>query len=204
MRIIPYQRNELEMLLHGTPPVSDGAKDSYYKKMKDLQASYDANLVIGGLHRIAYREYLHDKTPLTLIIDYIVPLRAVLGFNFHYLVTTEATKAIRSVIRANAIRIMGKKPPFVPVDLIENMPLDFLPYRLYQVGSIRPMKYIPFDQWEDTVKKEKSPWQGFRDFADPKLQRKKNPNKKPEKNKTARQRNKKPKQNKTNKGTNKR
>lgn len=204
MAIIP--RNELEPLLNlRLPRNPDGTLttggEGLLKKMGVLQERYDRNLVIGGLHRVSYREFLHDEEPLTLIIDVIPSLGAVLGFNFHYLVKTEAVAAMKFLMRANSTRVAGGKAPLIPIQLIEKMPLDFMPYRLYKIESISPKEYIPFGQWEGIMRVEISKWQGFRDFGDVRLKRPRSKNKQNKENKATRNLNERPRKNKANLGT---
>lgn len=203
MKIIPAAKNTLEGLLHTDIPKGN-AGDAVIRRIEAEKLLYDKALVISGLHRIKYLDYLHDKEPLTLILDYFPALDAVLGFNFHYLTTNHSVAAIKTLVGMNTIRILGKKGPMVPPALIERMPLNFKPYRLYKIEAIRAMEYIPFDDWVSTVRGEKNKWQGFRNFGNSRLKRKINPNKQPADNKAIRTPNKKPKANKANSATKRR
>jgi hypothetical protein len=203
MKIIPAEKNVLEGLLHAKLPVGNSG-DSLARRINTLFPVYDKSLVIGGLHRIKYLDFQHDREPLALILGHIPSLRAVLGFNFHYLTRAQGTPVIKTLARMNQTRIIGKKGPLVSVELMERMPLSFKPYRLYKIAAIEPLSYVPFDSWVPVIQQERNKWQGFRDFGDSRLQRKKNPNQLNENNKTTRVRNRKPKGNKPNLGTNRR
>ena len=131
-------------------------------RFKELQ---DKNLVLGGMHRISYRFHIHDEEPLVILFNEIkTSIQVIPGINLHYLTSREAEVTIKMLMLFNSPRIGRGEPPIILWDLVKKLPLDYIPYRLYQTKGIRPLEYIPVDDWRLTAKFERSKWQGFRDF----------------------------------------
>jgi hypothetical protein len=154
----------LERLEKGASPRPE-LREKFVENAIKFKAIQDKNIVLGGMHRIRYKDYIHDKEPLALFLnDFKTEIDAIPAINLHYLVKTEAFATIKALMKFNSPRMGRGFPPAIIWDMLDKLPLRYMPYRLYKLEAIRPIEYIPVDDWEEVAKTESNRWQGFRDF----------------------------------------
>jgi hypothetical protein len=168
---IILKRNKYELAIRRLEKLEEGAglrpelEDKFAEDAERFKALQDKNIVLGGMHRIRYRDFIHDKEPLVIFLnDFKTDIHAVPGINLHYLVKSEAFATVRTLLRFNSPRIGRGFPPAIIWEMLDKLPLRYMPYRLYKLAAIRPLEYIPVDEWEDLARTEQNKWQGFRNF----------------------------------------
>jgi len=140
-------------------------REKFTADAEKFRAFQDKNVVLGGMHRIRYKEFKHDREPLAIFLNDFKPkIDAVPAINLHYLVKQEAIAAIKIIKRFNAPRLGRGFPPALIWEMVDKFPFKYIPYRLYKLEAIRPLEYIPVADWEEIAQTEISKWQGFRDF----------------------------------------
>jgi len=129
--------------------------------MDKAKKDQDKGIVLGALHRLHYRRYWHDPNPLAFIMSYTRDdIRCFAAINLHYLLTNHSLLIIKAIKKANQFAIKNGRPLKIEYKLFTTLNLPLISYRLYKYDKVRPIEYIPIDDWEDVIKKERSPWQG--------------------------------------------
>ena len=146
---------------------------SQLNKLEAIRKIQNKNVVLGGLHRIKYKFYEHDRTPLVLFFSDFAkvkravesPSKLVPGINLHYLSRAENYNVVKTIKFFNTPRMLRGLPPALIWPMIDKMGfLQYVPYRVYRLDGILSYEYIPVADWESTARRETSRWQGFRDF----------------------------------------
>jgi len=161
---------KVDRLVKGSPNVVSSILTKELARLERFKKFQDENIVMGGLHRIKYRFFQHDPSPLVIFFNEIkrfpssAGVRFIPGLNLHYLIAREAFLTLDLINRFNVPRIARGFPPALIWEMAKKIPVELLPYRLYALRGIRPIEYIPLNDWEDVAKSETNKWQGFRDF----------------------------------------
>ena len=122
----------------------------------------NTQVVLGGMGRMVNRNYQHDKFPL--VIYFSVPirdLRAVAGLNLHYLSNRDMGVVVEWIKGVNLPRLSRGMPPELLWELIQDVPIEVIPYRIYPLHAVAPFEYIPVADWEEIARTERSRWQGI-------------------------------------------
>ena len=138
------------------------AKVELEERRRDLYLDLqNKNIVLGGMYRIRYRFYENDPWPLALFLS--MPredIGCAPAINLHYLNKLHAQTLIKALKFRNAPIIKRGRAPRVFYEMIKDIQIPYKAYRLYKYEGIKPMEYIPVVDWAETVKEEKSRWQG--------------------------------------------
>jgi len=132
-----------------------------FQERDKAKKEQDAGIVLGGMHRLHYRRYLHDVTPLAIFMSYLNnDIRCFIAINTHYLTVNHSLLVIKMIKKKNTANIKQGRNLIITYDMIKALNLPILAYRNYKYDRTVPIEYIPIDDWDDVIRKERSPWQG--------------------------------------------
>ena len=133
----------------------------YSKGYQKKKAKKLKKLFIGGINRIIYSGYEHDKEPLVLAMSYEPVYNTIIGYNLHYIPVTYRQKIIQLVLKSNIARIKKQLPLIIDYQMIKKaVPESLGAVRRYKVIGIRVDEAIPLTEWKETIK-ENSKWSNY-------------------------------------------
>lgn len=129
-------------------------------KSKSYAKKKVKKMLIGGISRITYAGWEHDREPLVMVLKYEPSYNTLLGFNLRYCPPQIRKGIMKFVLDSNAARIKDNLPILIDFDAMKRaVPDSQYIVRRYKVVGINVVETIHLNEWPD-VMKEKSKWQG--------------------------------------------
>lgn len=133
----------------------------YHSKAYQKKKQRGQNVLIGGINRLMYAGYEHDRQPLVLALGYEPQYNTLIGYNLHYCPYTVRKAIVDMVLRTNIARIKGKKPILIDYQAIKAaIPDSQRIVRRYKVIGVRVEETVPLVEWRQVIR-EKSGWENW-------------------------------------------
>jgi len=135
--------------------------DTYEQRLGGInKLPHYGGMPLGCMARFEYARWQHDPTPLVILTSAPASqYNCLSGLNLHYLPPKQQQDVvIKLLYMMNGFIVKG-----IPLQIQYRMlkPLfrqisNYVPYRLYKVDSVKGFKYIPVNQWVNSVKRTRT------------------------------------------------
>lgn len=131
--------------------------DTYEARVKPIKY---AGMTLGALIHLEYANFQHDPKPLALIMNNFDTVHGNFrALNLHYVSLKAQMDIILRVLYINAGAIRNGKSLLMTWDLLKPIfkhRADYVPYRYYKPWAVKNPRYIPVNQWVNTIKNSRT------------------------------------------------